>query len=575
MSDIPQADQSQIQPKIARHPALAAGMNTPLPEGYQKVPTVLLILDGWGVGPDYPGNAVRLAKTPNMDRLLISYPHTQLEASGEAVGLPKGVEGNSETGHMNIGSGSIIFQDLPRINAAIADGSFATNQAILNTFDHVKKNQSALHLMGLVGSGFVHSSVEHLYALLSLAKEHDLKRVYVHVFTDGRDSPPTSGINYVKRLKDKMSQIGVGEIASVMGRFYAMDRDKKWDRIQKAYDALTLGQDRCAPDPVKVMEEQYAQGITDEYIEPTNICDHEGKPRTIKDGDGVIFFNFRVDRPRELTRAFVLPDFEAGYAGEDYDPYYEKYHHTSIQKAEFVPTFKREKVLKNLYFTTMTEYEKNLPVDVVFPKLRIRENIGKALSKYGLRQLRLTETEKERMVTYYMNGQTNDGHPGEDWVIFPSKGARSYAQVPEMDAVEITDYLVEQLEHQAYDVIICNICNGDMVGHTGDLKAGIKACEVVDKMVGRIEQVVLAKGGRLLITADHGNVEEMIDMKTGEPDTKHSTFPVPFIIVDKKYQGKPKVLPTGILADIIPTMLHLMGLPKPEGMTGRNLFILD
>ncbi len=571
--DTKQTNSDQLQPKITRYPfTLSSRSHKPQ---MASGPTVFLILDGWGIGPDYPGNAIKLAKTPNMDRLWISYPHTQLGASGESVGLPKGVDGNSETGHMNIGAGSLIFQDLPRINAAIADGSFATNQAILNTFAHVKKNHAALHLMGLVSSGFVHSSIEHLYALLRLAKEHDLSKVYVHAFTDGRDSPPTAGASYVRRLMDQMQKIGVGEIASVMGRFYAMDRDKKWDRIEKAYNALTIANNRCAADPIKVIEAEYAQDVTDEYITPTNICDHQGQPRTINDGDGVIFFNFRVDRPRELTRAFVMPNFEAGYAGEDYDPYYEKYHKTSIQQAEFVKTFKRQKVLRNLYFTTMTTYEKNLPVDVIFPKLKIRENIGHVLSQYGLRQLRLTETEKERMVTYYMNGQNEDGNPGEDWVIFPSKGARSYAEVPEMDANEISDYLVNQLEHDIYDVTICNICNGDMVGHTGDLQAGIKACGIVDQAVGKIEKAVLAKGGRLLISADHGNVEEMIDMKTGEPDTKHSTFPVPFIIVDKRYQGKNRMLPTGILADIMPTMLHLMGLPKPEMMTGHNLFILD
>lgn len=537
-------------------------------------PVVLLILDGWGIGPDYPGNAIKLAKTPVMDRLWLSYPHTQLTASGQAVGLPDGVDGNSETGHMNIGAGSIIFQDLPRINSAVADGSFQYNQAIVNTMNHVKTNNSTLHLMGLVGGGFVHSNVEHLYALLRVAKANGLSQVMIHAFTDGRDSPPTAGTNYIRRLLDECEHIGVGTLASMMGRFYAMDRDKKWDRVEKAYNSLTLGSGRCTQDPLGALQEQYTAGITDEYIEPVNVCNHDGSPRVISDNDGVIFFNFRVDRPRELTRAFVMPDFEQGFAGEDYDPHYEKYHKTSIMEEQFTKTFNRQKVLNNLYFTTMTTYERNLPVDVAFAKLQIKENIGRALSFHGLRQLRITETEKERMVTYYMNGQTQDGHPGEDWVIFPSKGVRSYAEAPEMSAQEIADYLIESIGKQEYDAVIANICNGDMVGHTGDLQAGIKACEVVDQVTGQIVEQVLLHNGTVLITADHGNVEEMINMETGEPDTEHSTFPVPFIVVNKAWQGKPKILPTGILADLIPTMLHLLQVPKPDGMTGRNLFVI-
>lgn len=561
-----------MQAKITRHAFNDSIQRQPSKAGG---PVVLLILDGWGIGPEYPGNAIKLANTSTMDQLWISYPHTQLVASGQAVGLPEGVDGNSETGHMNIGAGSIIFQDLPRINAAIADGTFAHNQAIQNAINHAKTNNSTLHLFGLVGGGFVHSNVEHLYALLRVAKAAELQKVMIHAFTDGRDSPPTAGTNYIRRLLDECQSIGVGILASIMGRFYAMDRDKKWDRIEKAYDSLTLGSGRCTKDPVGALQQQYQEGITDEYIEPVNVCEEDGTPRVVQDNDAVIFFNYRVDRPRELTRAFVMQDFEQGFADEDYDPHYEKYHKTSIQEQQFVNTFTRKKVIKNLYFTTMTSYERNLPVDVGFPKLQIKENVGRVLAMHGLRQLRITETEKERMVTYYMNGQSQDGNPGEDWVIFPSKGARSYAEVPEMSALEITEYLVESIGKNEYDVIISNICNGDMVGHTGNLEAGIKACEVVDQMVKRIVDAVLTKNGTVLITADHGNVEEMINLETGEPDTEHSTFPVPFIIVNNDYRGKARMLPSGILADIVPTILHILKEQKPDGMTGRNLFVME
>ena len=537
-----------LKPKIIKRPLSDVGpvmKFAELPPG----PTVLLILDGWGIGPDYPGNAIKLAKTPNMDRLWLTYPHTKLGASGPSVGLPEGVDGNSEVGHTNIGAGSIIMQDLPRINRAIDDGSFAKNPAFLQTFDHVKKNQSALHLLGLVGEGFVHSNVKHLLALLELAKAYGLTKVYVHVITDGRDSPPYVGVKTVARLKEKMAEIGVGEIASVVGRFYAMDRDNRWERVKQAYELLTLGTETCASDVLEAIQSQYDQ-VTDEYLKPTSVCTQTGKV-VIEDNDGVIFFNFRVDRPRELTKAFVLPEGE--FDG-----------------------FERKKLLTNLFFTTMTNYEAGLPVSAVaFEKVKVKDNVGRVLSNYGLRQLRLAEKEKEKMVTYYMDGQNPEGYPGEDWVIFPSKGARSYADVPEMSAYEIGDYLVKQVEAEAYDVVICNLANGDMVGHTGDIQAGIKACEVVDEVVGQVEAAVMKKGGRLLISADHGNVEEMINRQTDETDTKHSTFPVPFIVADKRYQGKPVMLPTGVLADIVPTMLHLLHLPQPPDMTGKNLFTLE
>ncbi|MFZ5376939.1 MAG: 2,3-bisphosphoglycerate-independent phosphoglycerate mutase [Patescibacteria group bacterium] len=574
MPDQTPADQPTIDmtPKIVSQPFTESYVKKASPD---KKPLVLLIMDGWGIGPDYEGNAILKASTPNMDRYWIQYPHTQLEASGEAVGLPHDVDGNSETGHMSIGAGTIVFQDLPRIDDAIADGSFQENKAFLEAIAHVKANNSTLHLMGLIGSGFVHSNVNHLYALLRLAKKHDLQKVYIHGFTDGRDSPPTVGVSYVQQVQQKCQEIGVGEIVSLMGRFYAMDRDKKWDRIEKAYHSLVLGAGVCVKDPISGLQDQYSRNVTDEFIEPINICDESGNPKTINDNDSVIFFNFRVDRPRELTRAFVMPDFEAGILKEEYDPFYEKYHKTSImEEATPAPTFHREKVPQNLYFVTMTTYDKAIPTPAAFPTMVIRDNVGRVIAEQGLRQLKITETEKEKMVTYYMNGLREEPYPGEDWIIFPSKGAKSYAEVPEMSAFEIGQKIVEMVEMDRYEVIIANIANPDMCGHTGILEAGVKGCEYADQVAGKIVDAVLAKNGVVLITADHGNVEEMVNMETMDPDTEHSIYPVPFIVIDNEFAGRPQMLPTGVLADIVPTMLHILGLPKPEGMTGNNLFVL-
>lgn len=534
-------------------------------------PVVLLILDGWGIGPNNAGNAIALANTPNMDRYWLSFPHTQLAASGEAVGLPHGEDGNTETGHLNIGAGSIVFQDLPRINMSIADGTFSQNQTFMNAFTHVKNHNSTLHIMGLIGSGGVHSNIEHLYALLNTCKINGLTRVLIHGFTDGRDSPPTSGITYVQHILDHCQKLGIGTIASLMGRYYAMDRDKRWERIEKAYNALTLGTGACTQDPIAAMQEQYNQNITDEFIEPIIICDPEGSPRTINDNDAVIFFNYRVDRPRELTKAFVLPNFEQGIVEEGFDPYSIKYEQSHIQKDAPTATFQRQKVVRNLYFTTMTRYEENLPVDVAFPPVFVRNPICKVFSQYGLRQLRISETEKERFVTYYMNGQQETMYPGEDRVIIPSKGAKSYDEIPAMSTREIGQEIINRVNQDMYDVIICNIASADMVGHTGNLQATIQACEIIDQTVGEITKTVVNKGGVVLISADHGNAEELINNATGEIDTEHSIYPVPFIIIGKQFMGRPALLPSGILADIAPTMLNIMGIPKPDTMTGRAL----
>lgn len=535
-------------------------------------PTVLLILDGWGIGPENAGNAISKANTPNIDKYWLSFPHTQLAASGEAVGLPHGEDGNTETGHLNIGAGHIVYQDLPRINMAIADGTFATSNAFMNAANHVRKNSSVLHLMGLVGAGGVHSNIEHLYALLNFCKQQNIAHVYIHAFTDGRDSPPTAGVNYLKQLTDKCTELGVGKVATIMGRYYAMDRDKRWERIEKAYDAMVMGTTQdCTPDPVAAIQAQYNAGVTDEFMEPISICDENGTKRLIQDNDAVIFFNYRIDRPRELTRAFVMPDFEKGIAEQAFDPYNEKYNKTNIQANNEISTFQRKKVLKNLYFATMTLYEENVPTDVAFPPQNIKMPLGKVFSMAGLRQLRITESEKERFVTYYMNGQQDTMYPGVDKVIVPSKGVKSYDEAPEMSAREIASEMIKRIDQDIYDVIIANICNGDMVGHTGNLPASIKACEVVDEVVGQIVNQVFVRGGTVLITADHGNVEEMINNQTGQIDTEHSSFPVPLMIIGKQFQNKPMMLPTGILADIAPTMLKIMGLQKPESMTGRAL----
>jgi 2,3-bisphosphoglycerate-independent phosphoglycerate mutase len=536
-------------------------------------PAALIVLDGWGIGPNNAGNAIARANTPNLDKYWMSFPHTQLAASGEAVGLPHGEDGNTETGHLNIGAGNIVYQDLPRINMSIADGTFSTTPAFINAFNHVRQNNSTLHIMGLIGAGGVHSNIEHLYALLNLCKKQGITKVNIHGFTDGRDSPPTSGINYVQQINDLCAKLGVGKLASLMGRFYAMDRDKRWDRIEKAYDALTQGTGICTKDPIGAMQEQYDKNVTDEFIEPISICDQNGTPHTIQDNDGVIFFNYRIDRPRELTRAFVQSDFERGIVSEAFDPYQEKYEKTNIQKEEkqAIATFTRKKVMKNLYFVTMTRYEDGLPVDIAFPPQFVKTPLGQVFAQHGLRQLRATETEKERFVSYYMNGQKNDLYPGEERITIHSKGVKSYDEAPEMSAREVVAQIKQRVEADLSDVIITNICNGDMVGHTGNLEATITACEIVDEVVGDLVKTIVNKGGVVFITADHGNAEELINNNTGEKDTEHSIYPVPLIVIGKQFIGQNTMLPTGILADVAPTMLKIMGIPKPDAMTGRAL----
>lgn len=515
-----------------------------MPETHVHKPVVLIILDGWGIAPPSEGNAVTLAKTPNMSSYLASFPSCQLRASGEWVGLPRGEPGNSEVGHLNIGAGRIVYQDLPRINMSIADGSFLNNQAFSLAFEHAKKSASRVHLMGLVGLGGVHSSLEHLYALLWLCKEHGLNQdqVILHLFTDGRDSPPNVSPLYLSEIEYRIREIGTGKIASIIGRYYAMDRDKRWERVQKAYDLLTLGVGEKASSVLEAVEKAYKQGQTDEFITP-RLIDSAFTP--ISDNDAVIFFNFRSDRSRQLTKAFISPTFDK---------------------------FERQAHPKNLFFVTMTEYEKDLPVSAIaFPTFNVEMPLGRIISEKKLQQLHIAETEKYPHVTFFFNGGREDPFPGEKRIMLPSPKVATYDLKPEMSAYAITDILEQQLVSGIYDFVVVNFANGDMVGHTGVLSATIQAVEVVDRCLGRVVNAALSNlNGACIITADHGNAEEKVNLQTGEVLTEHTTNPVPFCIVASDLRGQRR-LPSGILADITPTILGLMGINPPSSVTGRNL----
>jgi len=531
-------------------------------------PVVLIILDGWGLAPPGPGNAVFLAKTPNFDKYWAAFPHTQLAAAGESVGLPHGEDGNSETGHLNLGAGQIVFQSLPRINTAIADGSFYDIEAFKKTIEHLKKNSSSLHLLGLVGPGGVHSSLNHLYALLRLASQAGLKKVWLHLFTDGRDSPPSSASIYLNQIQMAIEKIGVGQIATLIGRYYAMDRDHRWERTQKAYDLMVGGKGENISSVKEAIRKSYENGKTDEFIEPIVI----NKEGLIEDNDAVIFFNFRIDRPRQLTKAFVLSDFEKLKIKKmTFDPYAEKYGLRQYQKLEEITTFKRSKILKNLFFVTMTEYEKGLPVVTAFPPEVVKIPLARIISENNLQQLHISETEKERFVSYYFDGQREKPFLNENWVEIPSPKVATYDLKPEMAAAEVTEEVLRRLKNMEYNFTVINYANPDMVGHTGVLAAGIKACEATDESLGKVVNYVLGIGGVCLITADHGNVEEMIDPITGAVETEHSSNPVPFIVVGRYFNYGGRVLKDGVLADVAPTILAIMGLQKPDLMTGRSL----
>ena len=511
-----------------------------------KKPTVLMILDGYGLRDKTEGNAVALANTPVMDKLMAEYPFVKGNASGLSVGLPDGQMGNSEVGHMNMGAGRIIYQELTKITKSIEDGEFFENKALLAACENVKKNDSALHLMGLVSDGGVHSHITHIYGILELAKRQGIEKVYVHCFLDGRDTPPASGKEYVEQLEAKMKEIGVGEVASVSGRYYAMDRDNRWDRVEKAYKVLTTGEGEAAESAVAAMEVSYAKDVTDEFFVPTAITEN-GKPiATIKDNDTVIFFNFRPDRAREMTRAFCDDKF-TGFE----------------RKTGFIP----------LTFVCFKDYDESIPnKKVAFKKEHIKNTFGEFLANHGKKQLRLAETEKYAHVTFFFNGGVEDPNVDEFRLLVNSpKDVATYDLKPEMSAPEVGMDLVEAIKSDKYDVIIINFANPDMVGHTGVIPAAIKAVEKVDELVGKAVDAVKDVDGVLFICADHGNAEKMIDYETGAPHTAHTTNPVPFILVN--YDENYILREGGRLCDIAPTLIEIMGLEKPVEMTGESLLV--
>ncbi|MCI8372006.1 MAG: 2,3-bisphosphoglycerate-independent phosphoglycerate mutase [Lachnospiraceae bacterium] len=510
-----------------------------------KKPTVLMILDGYGLNSKSDGNAVSLANTPVMDNLMKEYPFVEGNASGMAVGLPDGQMGNSEVGHLNMGAGRIVYQELTRITKEIEDGDFFRNEALLKAVNNAKKNRSSLHLFGLLSDGGVHSHNTHLYGLLDLAKKNGLEQVYVHCFLDGRDTPPASGKQFVIDLMEKMKEIGVGQVASVMGRYYAMDRDNRWDRVEKAYNAMVKGEGLTAACGKCAVQNSYDDDKTDEFVVPTVIVDDNGKPlTTIQDKDSVIFFNFRPDRAREITRAFCADKFDG---------------------------FARDKRL-DLTYICFTEYDVTIPnKEVAFHKVELHNTFGEYLARHGKTQARIAETEKYAHVTFFFNGGVEEPNKGEDRILVNSPKVATYDLQPEMSAYEVCDKLVEAIRSEKYDIIIINFANPDMVGHTGIIDAAVKAVETVDECVGKAVAAIKEVDGQMFICADHGNAEQLIDYENGGSFTAHTINPVPFILVnaDPAYQLREG----GCLADIIPTLIELMGMEQPEEMTGKSLLV--
>ena len=502
--------------------------------------TMLMILDGFGNNSNASGNAVQIAKTPNIDELMKKNPTTQIHASGLDVGLPEEQMGNSEVGHTNIGAGRIVYQELTRITKSIEDGDFFSVPELCAAIEHCKKNNSKLHIMGLLSDGGVHSHMRHLFAILELAKRKGFEDVYVHCFLDGRDTPPASGENYILKLEEKMKEKQIGRIATISGRFYAMDRDKRWQRVEKAYNAIVKGEGVKSTSAEMAIESSYQKEVFDEFVEPTVICSNNKPVATVEDNDSVIFYNFRPDRAREITRAIVDKDFK-----------------------EF-----ETKDLKNLYFVCFTQYDETMPnVEIAFKTTVLKNTFGEYISGKGLKQLRIAETEKYAHVTFFFNGGNEKQYEGEDRILVPSPKVETYDLKPEMSAYEVTENVVNAIKSQKYDAIILNYANPDMVGHTGNLDAAVKAIEAIDECVGKVVKAINEVNGVLLITADHGNAEQMIDYKTGEPHTAHTTNPVPLVLI-----GMEDVkLKEGKLADLAPTMLDIMGLEKPEEMTGESL----
>lgn len=510
-----------------------------------KKPTVLMILDGYGLNDRKDGNAVAEAKTPVMDRLMAEYPFVKGNASGMAVGLPEGQMGNSEVGHLNMGAGRIVYQELTRITKEIQDGTFFENPALLKAVENCKKNDSALHMFGLLSDGGVHSHNTHLYGLLELAKRNGLSKVYVHCFLDGRDTPPASGKGYAEDLEAEMKKIGVGKIASVTGRYYAMDRDNNYDRVKMAYDALTKGEGLTAEGGPAGIQASYDRGETDEFVKPTVVLTDGAPTALIKDGDSVIFFNFRPDRAREITRSFCDDDFKG---------------------------FDRGNRL-NLTYVCFSDYDPTIPnKEIAFHKISVTNTFGEWLAANHMKQARIAETEKYAHVTFFFNGGVEEPNEGEDRILVNSpKDVATYDLKPQMSAYEVCDKLVEAIKSGKYDVIIINFANPDMVGHTGVEAAAIKAVEAVDECVGRAVEAIKEVDGQMFICADHGNAEQLVDYETGAPFTAHTTNPVPFIIVnvDPAYTLREN----GCLADIVPTMIEMMGMKQPEEMTGKSLLM--
>ena len=506
--------------------------------------TMLMILDGFGINEKEDGNAIKLANTPNIDELMKKYPNTQIHTSGLEVGLPEGQMGNSEVGHTNIGAGRIVYQELTKITKSIEEGNFFTNQEFISAIENCKKNNSKLHIMGLISDGGVHSHIRHLFGLLEMAKRRDFEDVYIHCFLDGRDTLPASAEGYILDLEDKMQEKGIGKIATISGRFYSMDRDKRWQRTQKTYDAMVYGKGKEARNAISALEQSYQKEVFDEFVEPIVICNDEGPVAKIEENDSVIFFNFRPDRARQITRALVDPEFNE---------------------------FETKKM--NLYFVCFTTYDETMPnVHIAFKKELLKNTFGEVVSDNGLTQLRIAETEKYAHVTFFFNGGREKQFKGEDRILVPSPKVETYDMKPEMSAYEVTEKVVEAIKSDKYDCIILNYANPDMVGHTGSLSAAIKAVETIDECIKKVVKAINAKKGTLLITADHGNAEQMIDYKTGEPHTAHTTNPVPLILITENKNLK---LKSGRLADLAPTMLEIMNIPKPEEMTGNSLLIKE
>ena len=517
-------------------------------------PVAVIVLDGFGIAPPSDSNAVYLAKKPVFDDLIKNYPHSVITAAGEAVGLPWQEMGNSEVGHMNIGSGRIVYQELPKINKAITDGTFFKNEAFLKVIEHVKTNKSALHLLGLASEGGVHSHIEHLFALMELAKMSKVKNVYLHVITDGRDTPPKVALDGIEMIRDRIKEIGVGEIASVSGRYFAMDRDERWDREEKAYKAIVLGEGPQANSAEKAIKDSYNREVFDEMIEPVTIAE-KGRPiGKMNPKDGVIFFNFRSDRAKQMTKAIVLPGFDK---------------------------FKRGPRIPDLEFATMIQYDRDLPVDIAYPPEKIENSLGEILANNKKTQFHIAETEKYAHVTVFFNCGRISPFPGEDRELITSPQVATYDLQPEMSASEVADRAVKKLSEGKTDFMILNFANPDMVGHTGNIPAATKAVEAADECLGKVVKKIFDLGGAAIITADHGNCEVMRNLQTGEMLKEHTANPVPFIIVaeDRRFKTPPKNLvtdlgvlaPVGVLGDVAPTVLDMMGLPKPKEMGGISL----